>query len=447
MRDQLRSGARVTESGMLVRSRLLDMLLRGAALLSVLFLLLYLMNPLTQGGWIRLISGMILAAALWLSALQPEWSYSLRAWVLLAAIYLFSISNLLTVGLAGEARLTLLLLPIVALVLIGLRAGVTVATTVMVTMVLATLMQDRGVIPLTPIELVAYATASNWVGYVMFFLIMVLVALVALGRVLFGMESALRDQRELAVRLQRERQQMESRIAERQQALRTSIAVSGDLAHIGDAQELAQIVANQVQESMGYGRVLVYLRNEEIRQLVLAAVKSAENMAYVRVQARYLWGEGFIGQGASENRVVTDPQAAAAQWRSMEDRAVKLIAAPISLGDRVLGMLVAEEEELELGREDAALLTAVAAQMAGILQNLSAFEWARQQAEVQAQANTIMRRIQTTTTIDEALQVATEALSEMLQAERTHIVITNPDEMPAQNGQAHRQPVTANKDR
>ncbi len=129
MRDQLRSGARVTESGMLVRSRLLDMLLRGAALLSVLFLLLYLMNPLTQGGWIRLISGMILAAALWLSALQPEWSYSLRAWVLLAAIYLFSLSNLLTVGLAGEARLTLLLLPIVALVLIGLRAGVMVATT------------------------------------------------------------------------------------------------------------------------------------------------------------------------------------------------------------------------------------------------------------------------------------------------------------------------------
>lgn len=427
MRNLLPPTSRRTFADLAVQSGLLNFMLRTTALLSVLSLLLYALRLPGPTGWPRLIFGLLLSAVLWLSVLRPHWPFGLRAGLLLVALYLFALGSLLAIGLTDEARIALLVLPVVAMLLIGLRVGTAVGLLSILTVWTAAVAQNGGIIPLVPDELQAFAAAAYWPETVLYFGLMALLAIVTLGRMLFGMDALLREQQALSVQLQEERTALEQRVQARERALQAGVAVSQVVAETQDPLAMSAAIAEQVQRAAGHGRVAIFMLDEKAQRLFMLANQLPDGPDPTMQPAVWLWGEGEVGRAASENSIVSVPPKATARWRTGEDAPASLLAVPIALGERVLGVILVGAGPQPLGQEDMALVMAVASQIASALQNVQAYEWAARDARLQAQVNAIVQHIQATSSVDEALRVTAEALDRVLGAGRTAVAIHSPD--------------------
>jgi len=97
-----------------------------------------------------------------------------------------------------------------------------------------------------------------------------------------------------------------------------------------------------------------------------------------------------------------------------------MVGLPLFLGSRQLGTLILESEEVHnFSQEDIRLFTALAPQIATILENRRQYEQAQRQAERESMLNTIGQKIQSATTVDAVLQIAARELGRALDAPLT----------------------------
>jgi GAF domain-containing protein len=93
---------------------------------------------------------------------------------------------------------------------------------------------------------------------------------------------------------------------------------------------------------------------------------------------------------------------------------------PLYLGGRQVGVLFLESEETHnFTQSDTRLFTAVAPQIATVLENRRQFERAQQQAERETTLNLISQKIQSATTVEAVLQIAARELGHALGAPMT----------------------------
>lgn len=216
---------------------------------------------------------------------------------------------------------------------------------------------------------------------------------------------------------------LEDRVAERTRMLRISTEVSRDLSTILDANELIQAVVNQVRDAFDFYHAHIYLMDEETNELVMASGTGEAGRKMLETGHRIPAGKGLVGRAARTNSIMFVADVTKEkEWlpNPLLPETVTEVAVPISIGEKVLGVLDIQHNVAGgLKEEDADLLLSIADQVAVALQNAENYARAQRQAEQEAHLNEINSKIAQTTDVESALQVAVRELGRVLQAEQS----------------------------
>lgn len=226
---------------------------------------------------------------------------------------------------------------------------------------------------------------------------------------------------EMAQELQQTLQGLEQRVADRTRALETSTQISRRLSTLLDQEQLVTEVVEQVQEAFAYYHVHIYLVDEATQDLVMVGGTGAAGRAMLADGHRIPRGRGLVGRAATTNTPVLVPDVGQdPSWLPnplLPDTRAE-VAVPISIGERVLGVLDVQHNVVNgLTENDVSLVASIANQVAVALQNTRLFAAAQKRARYEERVNLITQRIQDATTVEEALQISVRELGRMLNAE------------------------------
>ena len=246
---------------------------------------------------------------------------------------------------------------------------------------------------------------------------LLLMALFALRR---DSQTLLRRSRELTRALNVERNQLEQRVAERTRALETSATISRQLSTILDQAQLVREVVEQLHIAFAYYHVHVFLWDAASRTLKMVGGTGDAGQAMLVMGHALTPDQGLVGRAFRTNRPVVVPDVSRDNdWlpNRLLPSTRSEIAVPIHYGEEVLGVLDAQDSEVNgLGPEDSQLLQTIAGQMAVALRNARLVAQIQQEAEQAALINTINQKIAQTIDMDGAIRVALAELQRALEA-------------------------------
>jgi putative methionine-R-sulfoxide reductase with GAF domain len=216
-----------------------------------------------------------------------------------------------------------------------------------------------------------------------------------------------------------------SGLEQRARIIETSASVSRRLSTILDQEQLVAEVVQQVQTAFDYYHAHIYLIDEATRDLVMAGGTGEAGQMMLADGHKIPWGKGLTGRAAATADAVLVPDVSQEEsWlpNPLLPETKSEVAVPIVLGERVLGVLDVQHNDVGgLGEADVGLLQSVAGQVAIALQNARIFTEVRERAEQEALTSRIAQQIQRTTTIEDTLQAAARELGRALGAQHASV--------------------------
>jgi len=201
-----------------------------------------------------------------------------------------------------------------------------------------------------------------------------------------------------------------------------------------DVKAVIELVYKFTSQLMDATNFFVALYDDKVDEVSFPVAYSDQQLVKVNSHPLGLGLTDYIiksGQPLLVSEKVNDKMAELGITPSFyadDEPAQSWLGVPLIYGDHVLGVISVQSTKIpglykELDRD---LLTAIASQTAIAIENARTFTQTQRQAEYEAIINTISQRIQSTTSVENALQVAVRELGRALGASRTTVQLGLP---------------------
>ncbi|HNK62496.1 MAG TPA: GAF domain-containing protein [Anaerolineales bacterium] len=225
-------------------------------------------------------------------------------------------------------------------------------------------------------------------------------------------------------------------VARRAEELQKVVKVGAATSTLAENERAMLIrIARLTQDQFGYDHVHIFTFNERSQMLEIEACSWPESMEQPgkHVDARvHISQEHIPAACAARTRspFIMNNIQQSSNWQPdpLLPQTASEIAVPLMSGDTLIGILDVKSNRPEaFSEDDASILSILAVQVAVAMQNVRAFQKTRQQAKQEALVSSINQKIQSCTTVEDALKVTTRELGRALGSDYVSLRLGKPD--------------------